>query len=68
MDGKLSVSANLLGTLDSTVGVKSLSATYAYSDAVKFGASAMWMDATLGTPFEDLDGFTQYGLTSTFHF
>ena len=68
MDGKLSVSANLLGTLDSTVGVTSLSATYSYSDAVKFGASAMWMDATAGTPFESMDGFTQYGLTSTFHF
>ncbi len=68
MDGKLDISANLLGTLDSTVGVKSLSATYSYSDAVKFGASAMWMDATPGTPFEDMNGLTRYGLTSTFHF
>jgi hypothetical protein len=68
MDGKLSVSANMLGTLDNSASVTALSASYAYSDRLEFGASAMWMGADPGTPLETLDGFTQYGLTSTFRF
>jgi hypothetical protein len=68
MDGKLSVSANMLGTLDNSASVTTLSASYAYSDRLEFGASAMWMGADAGTPLETLDGFTQYGLTSTFRF
>ena len=68
MDGKLSVSANMLGTLDNSTSVTALSASYAYSDRLEFGASAMWMGADAGTPLETMDGFTQYGLTSTFRF
>ena len=68
LNGKLSVSANLLGTLDNSASVTALSASYAYSDRLEFGASAMWMRAASGTTLETLDGFTQYGLTSTFRF
>ena len=68
MDGKLSVSANRLGTLDNNSSVTALSASYAYSDRLEFGASAMWLEAETGTPFEALDGFSQFGLTSTFRF
>lgn len=68
MDGDLSVSANILGALDNSVGVTALSAEYFYSEKLEFGASAMWMGAEIGTPLEEMDGFTQYGLTSTFHF
>ena len=68
MDGKLSVSANMLGTLDSSASVTALFANYAYSDRLEFGASAMWLGAEVGTPLEAMDGFTQYGLTSTFRF
>jgi hypothetical protein len=68
LDGKLSISASVLGALDNSANVTSLSASYAYSDRLDFGASAMWMGAASGTPLETLDGFTQYGLTSTFRF
>ncbi len=68
MDGKLSVSANILGTLNNSASVTALSASYAYSDRLEFGASAMWLGAEAGTPLEAMDGFTQYGLTSTFRF
>jgi len=68
MDGKLSVSANMLGALDNSASVTALSASYAYSDRLQIGASAMWMGADAGTPLETMDGFTQYGLTSTFRF
>ena len=57
MDGKLSVSANMLGTLDNTANAAALSASYAYSDRLEFGASAMWLGAETGTPLEVLDGF-----------
>lgn len=68
MDGKLSVSANMLGTLDNTVSVTALSASYSYSDRLEFGATAVWLEANADTPLETTDDFTQYGLTSTFHF
>jgi len=68
MDGKLSVSANMLRTLDNSASATALSASYAYSDRLEFGASAMWLGAETGTPLEDMDGFSQYGLTSTFRF
>ena len=68
MDGKLSVSANMLGTLDNSANVTALTASYAYSDKLEFGASAMWLGADAGTPLEAMDGFTQYGLSSTFRF
>lgn len=68
LDGKLSVSANLLGALDNSASVTAVSASYDYSDRLEFGASAMWMGADPGTPLETMDGFTQYGLTSTFRF
>ena len=68
MDGDLSVSANMLDTLDNSVSVIALSAEYSYSEKLEFGASAMWMGAETGTPLEEMDGLTQYGLTSTFHF
>jgi len=68
MDGKLSVSANMLGALDNSASVTALSASYAYSDRLEFGASAMWLGAETGTPLEAMDGLTQYGLTSTFRF
>lgn len=68
LDGKLSLSANMLGTIDNNTNVKALSATYSYSDGIKLGVSAMWMEAQPGTQMEALDGFTQYGLTSTFYF
>ncbi len=68
MDGKLSISANILGTLDNSANVTALSASYAYTDRLEFGASAMWMGADAGTPLETLDGFTQFGITSTFRF
>ena len=68
MDGKLSVSANMLGTLDNSTSATALSASYAYSDRLEFGASAMWLGAQTGTPLEAMDGFTRYGLTSTFRF
>lgn len=68
MDGKLSVSANMLGALDNSANVTAVSANYSYSEKLEFGASAMWMGSEAGTPLELMDGFTQYGLTSTFHF
>ncbi len=68
MDGKLSVSANMLGALDNSTSVTAVSASYAYSDRLEFGASAMWLGAETGAPLEAMDGFTQYGLTSTFRF
>ncbi|OUS08501.1 hypothetical protein A9Q96_03390 [Rhodobacterales bacterium 52_120_T64] len=68
MDGKLSVSANILGTLNNNVNVTALSASYSYSDRLEFGASAMWLSAETGAQFEAMDGYEQYGLTSKFHF
>lgn len=68
LDGKLSVSANMLVTLNNNSSVTALFASYAYSDRLEFGASAMWLEAETGTPFEAMNGFTQYGLTSTFRF
>jgi hypothetical protein len=68
LDGKLTFSVNMLGSVDNSVNVKALSASYFYSDRLEFGASAMWLSAESGTPLETLDGFTQYGLTSTFRF
>lgn len=68
LDGKLSLSANMLGALDNSLNIKALSANYTYSDRLEFGASAMWLNAETGTPFEMMDGFTQYGITSTFRF
>ena len=68
MEGKLSVSANKLGALNNTANVAAVSASYAYSEKLEFGASAMWMNIEAGTPLESMDGFKQFGLTSTFHF
>ena len=68
MDGDLSVSANMLGALDNSVSVTAISADYSYSEKLEFGASAMWMGAETGNLLEEMDGFTQYGITSTFHF
>lgn len=68
MDGKLSLSANMMGALDNSANVTALSANYSYSEKLEFGASAMWMGIDAGTPLESMDGFTQYGLTSTLHF
>ncbi|MEO1918942.1 MAG: hypothetical protein ABGW81_04385 [Paracoccaceae bacterium] len=68
LDGKLNFSVNILESLDSSLNAKALSASYFYSNRLEFGASAMWLSAESGAPFESLDGFTQYGLTSTFRF
>ena len=68
LDGKLSLSANMLGALYNSASVTALSAEYSYSEKLEFGASAMWMNAQTDTPLELMDGFTQVGLTSTLHF
>jgi len=68
LDRKLSVSANILGRLTNNSSVTALSARYTYSDRLEFRAFAMWLEAEAGTPFEAMDGFTQYGLTSMFRF
>lgn len=67
-NGKLGVSANLGGTLDGSTGIVALSASYTYSDALKFTASAMSLSAAPSTQLAPMDGFTQFGLSASYYF
>lgn len=68
LNGKLGVSANLGGTFDHSTGFVALSASYTYSDALKFSASATSVSAAAGTQLAPLDGLIQVGLSATYYF
>ena len=68
LDGKLSVSANLLGSPDGAMQFTGLSASYAVSDAWKIEGNAGFVSAAPGTPFSMLDGMQQFGISATYYY